>query len=291
MRQLFFFLIVATLVACSEERVDAEPGTGPLVVAVLPDQSKDRLVSRHSLLLDYLRQATARDFELVIPNDYADLLDEFDSGRIDLAWFGGLTYIQAVERSNAVPLTFRDVDVEFTSCYLAPAMDTRTTLGEFENVDFSFGPRLSTSGHLMPRYFLEEEGVYAEQFFGSVRHSDGHDQTANWVRDGTVALGVANCNIVQYLFDNRLLSKDEVKILKTTPPYSDYVWAVLPTMDQSTKSLLLDAFLSLDATDFGHRAILRAQGANAYLPAGRGNFDLVRTAARRAGLVAKETEN
>lgn len=291
MRQLFFFIIAATLVACSEQRVDVEPGTGPLVVAVLPDQSIDRLVPRHSLLLDYLRQKTARDFELVIPKDYADLLDEFDSGRVDLAWFGGLTYIQALERSNAVPLTFRDVDVEFTSCYLAPATDTRTTLGEFENVDFSFGPRLSTSGHLMPRYFLEEEGVFAEQFFSSVRHSAGHDQTANWVRDGTVALGVASCNIVQSLIDNRLLSSDEVKILKTTPPYSDYVWAVKPSMDSTTRALLLDAFLSLDATDFGHRAILRAQGANGYLPAGRGNFELVRTAARRAGFIGQETEN
>ena len=291
MRQLLFFIIAATLVACSEERVDVEPGTGPLVVGVTPNQSKDRLLSQHSLLLDYLRQTTARDFELVIPKDYADLLDEFDSGRVDLAWFGGLTYIQAVERSNAVPLTFRDVDVEFTSCYLAPATDTRTTLGEFENVDFSFGPRLSTSGHLMPRYFLEEEGVFAEQFFSSVRHSAGHDQTANWVRDGTVALGVAACNIVQSLIDNRLLSSDEVKILKTTPPYSDYVWAVKPSMDPTTRALLLDAFLSLDATDFGHRAILRAQGANGYLPAGRGNFELVRTAARRAGFIGKETEN
>ena len=150
---------------------------------------------------------------------------------------------------------------------------------------------MSTSGHLMPRYFLEEEGVYPEQFFGSVRHSSGHDQTASWVRDGTVALGVANCVIVQSLFDNRLLSSDEVKIIKTTPPYSDYVWAVRSSMGENTKALLLDAFLSLDATDYGHRAILRSQGANGYLPAGRGNFDLVWTAARRAGLVNEGTED
>jgi len=280
-----------TLVACSEELRDTEADAGPLVVAVLPDQARDKLEAQHSLLLDYLERTTAREFELVIPDDYADLLDRFDSGGVDLAWFGGLTYIQAVQRSGAVPLTFRDVDVEFTSCYLATAADARTTIGEFEDVDFSFGPDLSTSGHLMPRYFLEEEGIYAEQFFGSVRHSDGHDQTADWVRDGTVTLGVANCVIVQSLFDDRLLSSDEVKIIKTTPPYSDYLWAVRSSMNQDTKTLLLDAFLSLDATDYGHRAILRAQGANGYLPAGSGNFDLVWTAARRAGLVDQEVEN
>ena len=291
MRYVYILVIIAALVACSEERPDTESDTGPLVVAVLPDQSKDRLVSQHTLLLDYLERTTSREFELVIPRDYADLLDKFDSGRVDLAWFGGLTYIQAVQRSQAMPLAFRDVDVEFTSCYLASAADTRTAIDEFENAEFSFGPRLSTSGHLMPRYFLEEEGLYPEQFFSSIRHSAGHDQTAGWVRDGTVALGVANCIIVQSLFDTALLSSDDVKILKTTPPYSDYVWAVRSSMDDNTRALLLDALLSLDATVPDHRVILRAQGANGYLPAGRGNFVLIRTAAERAGLVTITSEN
>lgn len=291
MRHVYILVIIATLLACSEERLDVEPDAGPIVVAVLPDQAKDRLVSQHTLLLNYLERTTSLEFELVIPRDYADLLDQFDSGRVDLAWFGGLTYIQAVQRSQAMPLAFRDVDVEFTSCYLASAADTRTAVDEFENAEFSFGPSLSTSGHLMPRYFLEEEGRYPEQWFSSVRHSAGHDQTANWVSDGTVALGVANCIIVQSLFDNALLSSDDVKIIETTPPYSDYVWAVKSSMDENTRALLLDAFLSLDATVSDHRVILRAQGANGYLPAGRGNFDLIQTAAGRAGLVAIESDN
>jgi len=291
MRYVYLLVTLATFSACSEERRDTESDAGPLVVAVLPDQSKDRLVSQHTLLLDYLESTISREFELVIPRDYADLLDEFDSGRVDLAWFGGLTYIQAVQRSQAIPLAFRDVDVEFTSCYLASADDTRTAIKEFENAEFSFGPTLSTSGHLMPRYFLEEEGLYPEQLFSSVRHSAGHDQTARWASDGTVELGVANCIIVQSLFDNDLLSRDDVKIIETTPPYSDYVWAAKSSMDEDTRAILVDALLSLDATDSDHRVILRAQGANGYLPAGRGNFVLIRTAAERAGLVTAKSDN
>jgi len=291
MKHLFLLVLLATLVACEDERSVHIAPSGPIRIAVLPDQSRDTLSSQYAPLLDYLEKETSLEFELAIPRDYADLLDRFDAGRVDLAWFGGLTFTQAEQRSQAIPLVFRDVDLQFTSCYLAHASDSRTMIGQFEGEDFSFGPSLSTSGHLMPRFFMEEEGLYPEQFFASIRHSAGHDQTAIWVSDGTVTLGVANCVIVQSLLENGLLSGDDVRIVETTPPYSDYVWAVSASLDEHIKITLLNAFLTLDASIPEHREILRLQGANAYLPAASENFALVRVAAERAGLFVEESEN
>ena len=267
------------------------PVSGPIVVAVLPDQSEEALLARHGPLLDYLENKTLLDTEFLIPLDYADLLDRFDAGHIDLAWFGGLTFIRAQQESRAAPLAFRDIDLQFTSCYLTHSADTRSTVREFAGQKFSFGPQLSTSGHLMPRYFLERDGLYPEQFFAAARHSEGHDQTARWVSDGIVDLGVANCNIVQAMLANGSLSNDDIRIIETTPPYSDYVWAVKATMDERTRVRLLDAFLALDASDPDDRAILRAQGANAYLPASPDNFLLVRRAAKLSGALAHDGEH
>lgn len=291
MKCVFTFLILLSLSACSGDDVDTSAAAGSIVVAVLPDQSKDALLARHASLISYLQDATGFDIELLLPLDYSDLLDQFDTGHIDLAWFGGLTFTQAEARSRAVPLAFRDIDVEFTSCYLVGKGEVRSSVREFEGTKFSFGPGLSTSGHLMPRYFLEHEGIYPERFFSSVRHSNGHDQTARWVGDGTVTLGVANCIIVQSLFENGSLSPDEVRIIETTPPYSDYIWAVKPSMPKHTRTKLLNALLSLDATKPRHREILRIQGANTYLPASRRNFALVRAAAKRMGLLDEEVGN
>ncbi len=290
MKYVFVFLACATLSGCSGEHVDPVPASGPIVVAVLPDQSREALLARHGPLLDYLQDTTSLDFELLIPLDYADLLEQFDSGHVDLAWFGGLTFIQAERRNNAVPLAFRDIDSRFTSCYLVSGSDTRTTVREFAGEDFSFGPQLSTSGHLMPRYFLERDGLYPEQFFAVTRHSDAHDQTAMRVRDGTVDLGVANCVIVKSLIENGSLSDDDIRIIETTPPYSDYVWAVKATMDDQTRTRLLDALLALDASVPRHRAILRAQGANAYFPAASDDFALVRIAAKRSGVFPDDSQ-
>jgi len=291
MKHLLLLALSVTLLGCDGERLDPIAAAGPIRIAVLPDQARDILLSQYSPLLDYLANETSLEFELAIPRDYADLLDQFDAGRVDLAWFGGLTFTQAERQSQAEPLVFRDVDLQFTSCYLTQFSDTRTMISQFEGEDFSFGPRLSTSGHLMPRFFMEKEGVYPEQFFASLRYSAGHDQTAKSISVGTVALGVANCVIVQTLLENGLLGSDTIRIMETTPPYSDYVWAVSESLDEHIKITLLDAFLALDASFPEHREILRLQGANAYLPAASENFAMVRLAADRAGLFVEDSEN
>ena len=290
MKYVVAVIVSVSLLGCAEERADQGAPASTVRVAVLPDQSRDRLLLKYSPLMEYLESATSLEFELSVPPDYSDLLNEFDAGRVDLAWFGGLTFAQAEIRNRAVPLAFRDIDVQFTSCYLARASDPRTSIAEFAGERFSFGPSLSTSGHLMPRYFMSDEGIEPEELFASIQHSAGHDQTAFRVSNGEVDLGVANCIIVQSMFDSGVLNDEDVRIIETTPPYPDYVWAISPTMDEQTKISLLNAFLALDATIPEHRAILRSMGANAYFPAGLTDFEMVRIAAVQAGALNQAGE-
>ena len=289
MRSTLVFVVLISLIGCADEQVEQDTTPAVLRMGVLPSEAKDRLIAKFEPLVDYLEDTTGLEFQLLISDDYADLLEQFEAGNVDLAWFGGLTYVQAAQNSHTIPIALRDIDLQFTSCYLAKADDTRVRITEFAGESFSFGPELSTSGHLMPNYFMMEEGLDPEKFFGSIRHSAGHDQTAQWVSNGTVTLGVANCNIVRSLFESGELDGSDVRIVETTPPYPDYVWAARTSMSESTRQTLLDAFLGLDATIPEHRQILRAQGANAYLPAGSTDFELVRTAAVQAGVLAEDS--
>lgn len=287
MRFALIIIVSITFFGCTDEQVDHDTTSAVIRVAVLPDQAENRLIAKYGPLIDYLEGATGLDLELSLPEGYSDLLEQFEAGRVDLAWFGGLTYVQAAQKSRAVALALRDIDLEFTSCYVAKVADARASINEFAGETFSFGPKLSTSGHLMPRYFMVEEGLDPEKFFGSIRHSAGHDQTALWVSDGAVTLGVANCIIVRSLFESGELDSDDVRIVETTAPYPDYVWATHTSMKASTRQTLLDAFLGLDATIAEHREILRGQGANFYLPAGPSDFEMVRKAAAQAGILAE----
>lgn len=255
-------------------------------IGVLPDQSPDSLIEKYTPLVNYLKERTSLEIVLVIPDDYLAMLDDFSAQRIHLANFGGLTFTEAERRDNAEPLVMRDVDLNFASCYLVRQSDNRPSISQFKGETFAFGPQLSTSGHLMPRYYLQSAGIDAETFFASIRHSSGHDETAIWVKNREVTAGVANCVIVESMLRDGRLAPDEVRILETTPAYANYVWAVNQELDPAVKTRLRDAFLALDATLPQHRPILQKLGAHAYLPASRADFEDIRRAAHTTDVSA-----
>lgn len=264
------------LASCDSDVRDAPEN---LVVSVLPDQSSGVLLSRFTPLVEYLEATTGQPMTLVLSDNYADLLQAFIDGDVQLAFFGGLTFVRAEQAVNAEPLVMRDVDVAFRSCYVAHPDDPRQALAEFENSTFSFGSKLSTSGHLMPRYFMQQSGVVPETFFKSIVYSGTHDRTAFNVADSVVEFGVMNCSILEQMMKTGAVSLDRIRIIEKTPAYVDYVWAVQEDLDEELKRQLVDAFLALDSTDPAHAMILSLVSASVFLPAGRADFEDVRRAA------------
>lgn len=275
-RALLLVLVACVAVTGCEADRQFIPET--IIVSVLPDQSSDNIPSRFAPLIDYLQATTGRSMQLVMADDYSALLQSFVNQDVHLAFFGGLTYVRAEEAAGAEPLVLRDVDVAFRSCYVTGADDQRLFLEDFEDSAFSFGPELSTSGHLMPRYFMQRAGIVPEAFFRSVQHSEGHDQTALQVADSVVDIGVMNCSIYDELVEAGTISDREVRLLTKTPAYVNYVWAIQPAIDEQLKRELVDAFLALDIADAEHEAILRPLRAGVFLPAGRADFEDVRRA-------------
>jgi phosphonate transport system substrate-binding protein len=286
MKYLITLALLGAICACDDAGGPGSVDARTLRIGLLPDQSADALVRRHTPLVEYLRTATGLEIELALSDDYEDFLDDFDEGRVDLAWFGALTFVQAEYRSDAVPLVMRDVDQDFRSCFLVSGSRREGLVADFEGQRFAFGSRLSTSGHLMPRYFLEQDGRVPELFFKSVQYTAGHDQTAYLVRDGIVDLGVANCLIFEQMLEDGRLTDDEVRILGRTPPYHNYAWAARKELPGELEARILGAFLALDQTVSEHAAILRAQNAGGYLPVSRENFYEVREAADSLGLLS-----
>lgn len=263
------FLCLA-LIACSGPESSRE--VDRFRVAVLPDQTEAQLRLIYQPLLDYLQTQTDFQFQLEIPESYAELLQWFEEGKVDLAFFGGVTFVKAHASSEAVPLVMRDVDAIFNSLALGNADNPATSLQEFKASRLAFGSSLSTSGHYMPRYFLSQQGIYPEVFFSKVMYSGAHDTTAYWVRDKKVELGIANSKIINAMFADGRLNADELKIVWRSPPYADYVWALQAGIDSLQKNALRDAFLGMHNSEQG-RIILKALQANYFIPAGMDDFE------------------
>lgn len=255
------FVLCLLLVTCTESKP-----VKVLRVGVLPDHNKMALQQRYRPLLDYLSSQTKIQYHLVIPVSYAGLLELFNNKQVDIAYFGGLTFIQAHRISNAVPLALRDVDTKFVSYFIARANNPKKSIEEFRGSSLMFGSRLSTSGHIMPRFYLTEKSIDVESFFSSVKYSSAHDDTLEAIRNKLADLGAVNGKIYEKILETNPAYQSQVKIIWKTPEYSDYIWAAQDYIDDKTRNAIQKAFLALDNKNSSHKEILDRLGANHFLP-------------------------
>lgn len=287
---LLITILMVFAASCSnQDDIDNMPAV--LKIGILPDESVDVLLKRYTPLFQYLSKELDVPYDLKIPASYEDLLKQFSRGDIDLAYFGGFTFIQANHISNAVPLVMRDIDVRFTSYFFSRNGTPPKQLQDFKGKSFAFGSKLSTSGHLMPRYFLKEREIIPETFFSKVQYSGSHYITATWVRDGAVDIGVANSKIIDKMFRDGVLNQSDIQILWQTPPYPDYVWAIQPRFGLSTRTRITNAFLSLSPSNKEHAAILAGVDANGFLPASVSDFAQLDGIAHELGLMERRSDH
>jgi phosphonate transport system substrate-binding protein len=276
------------LVACEHSHEPTLPKV--LRIGVLPDESPELLNARYQVLVDYLQDELDTPCQLIIPDSYEHLVELFEQGRIDLAYFGGFTFVTVNRSVGAIPLVARKRDLDFSSYFLVRADHPAKNIDQLKGQSLIFGSRLSTSGHLMPRRFLIENEIDPESFFTSVRYSGAHDATAYHVRDGLADVGAANASVIDAMFDDGRLSKRDVRVLWETPPYLDYTWAVQSDLDLTTRHAIRDAYLKLSIDDPVYADVLRSLNVSHYLPVGVGAFQDLEQVAMAIGMIPGEPQ-
>jgi phosphonate transport system substrate-binding protein len=256
-----------------------------LQVAVLPDQARDALMRRHEPLIRYLEDSTGLELNIQYHESYDQFSRAVASGDIDLAWFGGLTFVRAENAGLAEPLVMRELDNRFVSHFIVKSDTAGQNVEDFRGAHLAFGSPLSTSGHLMPRYFLSERGINVPEYFASVRNTSAHDETVELVISGEADIGVVNSVILQSMIDDGRITPGQIRILEVTPTYANYVWGTGRNLHPGVKVKLRSSFLSLDAADPDHSAILALQGASGYIPAVEDDFRATRLAAAQLDLL------
>jgi phosphonate transport system substrate-binding protein len=215
----------------------------------------------------------------MLPSSYLELVELFGAGRVDVASFGGYTFLLAEERYGVVPLVMRGIDKRLDSHVLVHKDNSVVRqLSDLRGARFSFGSRQSTSGHLMPRFYFSTLGIIPEKFFSEISFSGAHDQTVQQIADGTVDAGVANGQFVQRILENGVNGAPPMRVVWQSPVYVDYVWAVQSDISKETWRAIRGVFLSLSRENMDHRRFLGGIGAAYFLPAASSDFDNLRRA-------------
>jgi phosphonate transport system substrate-binding protein len=279
--------LAALLLAAGAFAAQAQQPQTTLRVSAIPDEAPTELQRKFKPLGDHLKKETGLEVQFTPVTDYAAVVEGLASRKIDLAWLGGFTFVQAQLRTQgqAVPIVQRAEDERFTSRFIVPQDSPAKTVADLKGRTFAFGAPSSTSGSLMPRYFLLQSGIVPERDFKTVAYSGAHDATVAFVASGRAEGGVLNASVWDKLVEAANPNAAKVRVLATTPPYYDYNWTVRPGLDPALTKKLADAFLKLDPANPEHREIMALQRASRFVPTKASNYDGIEAAARAAGLI------
>jgi phosphonate transport system substrate-binding protein len=255
-------------------------------ITAIPDEAPTELARKAAPLVRYLEGKLGMKVEFTPVSDYAAAVETLVNKQVDMAWFGGFTFVQALQRSGGkvIPLVQREEDEKFRSVFITtePAIKS---LADLKGKTFSFGSQSSTSGHLMPRSYLLAAGIDPDRDFKRVAYSSAHDATVAAVASGKVDAGALNVSVWEKLVADKKVDPAKVHVFYTTPTYFDYNWAVHADMPPALREKLTRAMLELNRSTPEGREVLDVQRATRFIPTKAENYKGIESAARSAGLL------
>ncbi|NWK56074.1 putative selenate ABC transporter substrate-binding protein [Verrucomicrobiaceae bacterium N1E253] len=208
--------------------------------SAIPDQDTTAQTERYAPAAKWLSKQLGVTFEFVPSSDYAASVDKFENGDIQLAWFGGVSGVQArdaIKGSRALVAGAKDL--EFKSYFIANASTGLTKSDEFPkgigNMTFTFGSSGSTSGCIMPAFFiLENSGKGPLDFFSQKPGFSGaHDKTAIQVQNGVFQTGAMNYSTYDRMVAEKKIDPAKCLVIWETPPYADYNFTAHGDLDKT----------------------------------------------------------
>jgi len=258
-----------------------------LKVSAIPDENPNELMRIYTPFAEYLEREVGTKVRFTPVVDYAATVEGLAAKKLDLVWYGGFTSVQAVRRTNgdAQRLAMRQEDAEFKSVFVTRPGSGVKGLEDLKGKTFSFGSVSSTSGHLMPRYFMLKNGINPDKDLKQIAFSGAHDATALWVESGRVDAGALNFLVWDKLVKEKKVDTKKVDVFWTTPPYVDYVWTARADLDKGLQEKITAAFLKLDYNNPAHRRLLDLHRTKKYIRANDADWKGIEEAAIAAGLI------
>ena len=268
-----------------------------LRISAIPDQKPEKLNRLYGLVANELSKQLGVPVKYVPVTNYEAAVSAFRTGDLDLVWFGGLTGVQArLQKPGAKVLAQRDIDASFHSIFIANTRsgiapgNSQKVLTQLRGKRFTFGSQSSTSGRLMPEYFLAQAGVKPTQFAGGAPGFSGsHDATIALVQSGAYDAGAVNEQVWKSSLHDGKANRAKVVAIWKTPGYPDYHWIAQPNLDQrfgagfTTK--VQRAILSWRPSNPEQKAILSLFGAQQFTGAKASDYSRIEQVGRQIGKI------
>jgi phosphonate transport system substrate-binding protein len=255
----------------------------------IPDEDESQLRTRFDKVADYLTEKLGVDVKYIPVKSYSAAVTAFRNNQVQLAWFGGLSGVQArrlVPGSEAIAQGFEDQSFK---SYLIAHHSTDITPSEnfplLNDYTFTFGSKDSTSGRLMPQYFIERNlGMPIEQIFKRIGFSGDHSRTISQVEAGVYQVGAVNYKVWDTAVEKGEVDTSKVKVIWESPSYPDYQWTVRAGVDnafgEGFKEKLTQVLIGMTDKD-----LLASFPRQSFVPAQNKDYEPIERVAKKIGML------
>ena len=223
----------------AEESTTTDSSNAVLRFSAIPDQDTSAQAELYKPVADYLSKTLNIKVEFVASPNYPASVEKFKGGDVQLAWFGGVTGVQAREAvKGAEAIIAGAEDLKFKSYFIANTSTNLTKSESFpeaiKDLKFTYGSSGSTSGCIMPSfYIMENSGKTPQEFFSQdFGFSGAHDKTAELVQNGTYQAGVLSYTVYEKGVKNGTIDPTKSTVIWETPEYADYNFTAHPVLNE-----------------------------------------------------------
>ncbi|AZR43016.1 putative selenate ABC transporter substrate-binding protein [Marinobacter salarius] len=280
------FAVASLLTLLSSATVSAQT----LVFTAIPDEDETKLVERFRGIADYLAGELDVDVRYIPVKSYAAAVSAFRNNQVQLAWFGGLSGVQARELVPGSEAIAQGVeDKAFYTHFIAhksTGLDEMETLSdELQGKTFTFGSKGSTSGRLIPEYYIRESFEDSpDNVFSRVGFSGNHTRTLRLVEAGTYDVGAINFSVWDKEMENGNIDTGAVKVIWTTPSYPNYQWSVRGDVNEQFgegfQKRLQEALLAMDDPE-----LLESFPRSGFIPVSNDAYEPIRVVGKQIGII------
>jgi phosphonate transport system substrate-binding protein len=253
-----------------------------LVFTAIPDEDESKLQERFGPMGEYLSKALNVEVRYVPVKSYAAAVSAFRNDQVQLAWFGALSGVQArATVPNSQALAQGTEDQAFWT-YLIAHKSTGLEAGDviderMRGMTFTFGSKSSTSGRLIPEFYLTERfGESPDKVFERVGYSGNHSRS--------YAVGAINYAVWDRELAAGKIDTDAVKVIWKTPAYPNYQWSIRGDVDARFGAGFTDkvkaALLAMD-----DKTLLESFARSAFIPAQNSDYEPIKRTAQEVGLI------
>lgn len=301
-RKIGFFILLILLVSnyfmgtnVSEESnvIDTKfGGIKTIKMGLIPADDAEEMLRDYEPIKEYLSEKLGIPVDIQVTSDYTAAIEAMRAGHIDMAWFGPFSYIIAHNIADAEAIV-NGVKADtgsatYKSFIIANVNSGIKTLSDLKGKTFAFVDPASTSGNLIPRKILIENGIDPDNDFSTSYYAGTHNAVQLSIANGKVDAGASGDNVWQRMVDNGEIDPEVNVVIYESEPIPGSPIVVRGNLGEDIKLAIQKALVNMDEQTI-HK-VDGWGGISKYVAVKDSDYDVIRKTAELLGMDVSSAE-